>query len=104
MFGITKSLTSMPWFAGFAQFTESWSSLYNPRPLLKSILLIFDVLCRQLIDDTTLMLYTSPEPTGIIPPHSTVEVPLVITPQALEEIDAVAEFSIFGSTEPPQVS
>ena len=49
------------------------------------------------------MEYTSPQPTGIIPAHSTVEVPLVITPQALEEIDAVAEFSIFGSVEPPQV-
>ncbi len=49
----------------------------------------------------TPMLYTSPEATGIIQPHSTAEIPLVIMPKALEEIESVAEFSIFGSNEPP---
>ena len=44
------------------------------------------VLSCQLIEETTTMEYTSPQPTGIIPAHSTVEVPLVITPQALEKL------------------
>lgn len=50
------------------------------------------------------MLFSSPEPTGILPPHTTRRVPLVITPQGLEELETFAEFSIFGSMEPPLVS
>lgn len=56
------------------------------------------------MDETTALLYSSPKPNGIIPAQSTAEVPMVITPRALEEIDTVAEFSIFGSVQPPLVS
>ncbi|XP_033116735.1 hydrocephalus-inducing protein homolog isoform X2 [Anneissia japonica] len=55
----------------------------------------------QVIGDLSTILYTSPEPTGIIQPHSVIDIPLVITPQGLEELEAVAEFSIFGSSELP---
>ncbi|XP_033625714.1 hydrocephalus-inducing protein homolog [Asterias rubens] len=55
----------------------------------------------QEVEDFSPMLYTSPEATGIIQPHSTAEIPLVIMPKALEEIESLAEFSIFGSNEPP---
>ena len=41
---------------------------------------------------------------GIIPAHSTCEVPLVITPQGLEELETFALMQIFGSPEPPLVS
>ncbi|XP_071959113.1 hydrocephalus-inducing protein homolog isoform X2 [Antedon mediterranea] len=55
----------------------------------------------QVMDDLTAILYTSPEPTGIIHPHSVSKVPLVIKPQGLEELEAIAEFGIFGSSESP---
>jgi hypothetical protein len=36
---------------------------------------------------------------GIIPPHNVVEVPLVITPQGLEELEVMSTIHIFGSME-----
>ena len=41
---------------------------------------------------------------GIIQPHSVMDVPLVITPQGLEELEIVAQLMIFGSPDPPLVS
>ncbi|PIK52781.1 putative hydrocephalus-inducing protein-like [Apostichopus japonicus] len=55
----------------------------------------------QEVDETTALLYSSPQPSGIIPAQSTAEIAMVITPRALEEIDTLAEFSIFGSIQPP---
>ncbi|XP_077982980.1 hydrocephalus-inducing protein homolog isoform X2 [Glandiceps talaboti] len=60
----------------------------------------YDVLPQE-TDEMTPILYSSPQPHGIIQPHSIVEVPLVITPQALEELDIQSYFKIFGSFEPP---
>ena len=34
-------------------------------------------------------------------PHSVLDIPIVITPQLVEEQEVAAYFSIFGSTEPP---
>ncbi len=41
---------------------------------------------------------------GIIEAHSILDVPLVITPQGLEELEILAQLSIFGSPDPPLVS
>ena len=57
----------------------------------------------QHLDATIPILYTSPQPKGIIPPYSTLEVPVVITPQGLEELDVMTQFLIFGSPDPPLV-
>ena len=40
---------------------------------------------------------------GIIEPQSTCDVPLVITPQGLEELETTARFIIFGNSESPLV-
>lgn len=40
--------------------------------------------------------YTSPNPKAVIEPHSTVEIPLIVTPQELEEICLLSSFMIFG--------
>ena len=47
-----------------------------------------------------IFLYTQ----GIIEPHSVMEVPLVITPQGIEELETTCYFSIFGSPDPSMVS
>nr|XP_006823299.1 PREDICTED: hydrocephalus-inducing protein homolog [Saccoglossus kowalevskii] len=60
----------------------------------------YDLLPQE-VDDLSPILYNSPVPSGIIAPHSVVEVPVVITPQALEELDINSFFKIFGSIEPP---
>ncbi|CAD5117498.1 DgyrCDS6267 [Dimorphilus gyrociliatus] len=40
--------------------------------------------------------YTSPNPKAVIEPHTTVEIPLIVTPQELEEICVISNFMIFG--------
>ncbi|CAH1779299.1 unnamed protein product [Owenia fusiformis] len=55
----------------------------------------------QQIDSSTPILYNSPLAKGIIEPHLVLEVPLVITPQHLEELGVTAYFGIFGSSEAP---
>lgn len=61
-------------------------------------------LVTQHVDEFTPILYTSPQPKGIIEAHAIMEVPLIITPQALEEIETTAFFVIFGNPEAPLVS
>ena len=58
----------------------------------------------QHMDETVPILYTSPKPKGIIPPNKMIQVPLVITPQAIGNISVSVLFMIFGSPDPPLVS
>ena len=58
----------------------------------------------QEVDEFTPIVYSSPQPKGIIEPHAIMEVPLVITPQGLEELEITAHFAIFGNPEVPVVS
>ncbi|XP_009881567.1 PREDICTED: hydrocephalus-inducing protein homolog [Charadrius vociferus] len=46
-------------------------------------------------------LCSSPVPCGIIPPHSSVEVPFTLEAQVLGEQDTVARVAVFGSKESP---
>jgi len=41
---------------------------------------------------------------GILEKHSVTEVPLIITPQRLEEMEITSQFVIFGRPEMPLVS
>lgn len=50
------------------------------------------------------MRYSSPVPCGIIPPHSSAEVPFTLEAQVLGEQDTVARVAVFGSEESPLVS
>ncbi|KAM6325117.1 LOW QUALITY PROTEIN: hydrocephalus-inducing protein homolog [Podargus strigoides] len=45
--------------------------------------------------------YSSPLPCGVIWPHSTVEVPLILESQVMGKKHAVAHVAVFGSEEPP---
>ncbi|XP_071670318.1 hydrocephalus-inducing protein homolog isoform X2 [Patagioenas fasciata] len=45
--------------------------------------------------------YSSPAPCGVIQPHSSVEVPLVLEAQRIGEQDTVVHVAIFGSEESP---
>ncbi|NXA22511.1 HYDIN protein, partial [Ibidorhyncha struthersii] len=45
--------------------------------------------------------YSSPVPCGVVPPHSSVEVPLTLEAQVLGEQDTVAHVAVFGSKESP---
>ncbi|EMP25540.1 Hydrocephalus-inducing protein like protein [Chelonia mydas] len=47
------------------------------------------------------VLYSSPRPCGIIQPHSTVEIPLVLEAQVTGQQDTVASIAMFGSEESP---
>ncbi|XP_068693384.1 hydrocephalus-inducing protein homolog [Montipora foliosa] len=58
-------------------------------------------LLSQVVEDVTPILYSSPEPKGIIQPHSVKEIPLHITAECLEEVTSVAYFMIFGSSDAP---
>ncbi|XP_053402100.1 hydrocephalus-inducing protein homolog isoform X11 [Mercenaria mercenaria] len=58
-------------------------------------------LVQQVIAMDTPITYKSPQPKGIVDPHSVLDVPLIIEAQALEEQDVVAHVSIFGSPDPP---
>lgn len=61
-------------------------------------------LLSQHMDKMTPILYTSPKPKGVVLPNTVLDVPLVITPQGLEELDVIAQFVVFGCPEPPLVS
>ncbi len=41
---------------------------------------------------------------GLIEPHTLLDVPLVITPQGLQELETIAQLIVFGSPDPPLVS
>ena len=41
---------------------------------------------------------------GIVEPHSVLDVPMIITPQGLEELQVTAHVMVFGSADVPLVS
>ncbi|MGH0168093.1 UNVERIFIED_CONTAM: hypothetical protein FKN15_053855 [Acipenser sinensis] len=55
----------------------------------------------QVYEETSALLYSSPQPRGIIEPHSTLEIPLVLQAALVGRLDAMAEFAVFGSDYPP---
>ncbi|XP_013405663.1 hydrocephalus-inducing protein [Lingula anatina] len=60
----------------------------------------YELLVQQ-VDEMTTIFYHSPQPKGILAPNSVMDVPLIIEPQGLEELECVALFLIFGSGEVP---
>uniref|UniRef100_H2ZTJ9 Uncharacterized protein n=1 Tax=Latimeria chalumnae TaxID=7897 RepID=H2ZTJ9_LATCH len=52
-------------------------------------------------EENLAVLFSGPQPRGIIEPHFIQAVPLVVDVQYLGEQDAVAKVAIFGSEEPP---
>ncbi|XP_042636791.1 hydrocephalus-inducing protein homolog [Orycteropus afer afer] len=55
----------------------------------------------QVCEDTPPVLLSSPAPCGIIPPHSTVDIPLALETQVIGEVTTVVYISTFGSQDPP---
>ncbi|XP_078527074.1 hydrocephalus-inducing protein homolog isoform X2 [Lissotriton helveticus] len=50
--------------------------------------------------ENPLVLYSSPIPRGIIEPHSTAEIPLVVEAQVTGELNIKAHIAVFGQKEP----
>ncbi|MGH0129444.1 UNVERIFIED_CONTAM: hypothetical protein FKN15_002207 [Acipenser sinensis] len=57
----------------------------------------------QVYEENSALLYSSPQPRGIIEPHSTLEIPLVLQAALVGRLDAMAEVAVFGSEDPPLV-
>ncbi|XP_015443273.1 hydrocephalus-inducing protein homolog isoform X1 [Pteropus alecto] len=57
----------------------------------------------QVYEDAPAVLLSSPRPSGIIPPRSTVHIPLALETQVTGEHRSTVYISIFGSQEPPMV-
>ncbi|MGH0142284.1 UNVERIFIED_CONTAM: hypothetical protein FKN15_002866 [Acipenser sinensis] len=55
----------------------------------------------QVYEENSALLYSSPQPRGIIEPHSTLEIPLVLQAALVGRLDAMAEVAVFGSENPP---
>ncbi|XP_033896012.3 hydrocephalus-inducing protein-like [Acipenser ruthenus] len=55
----------------------------------------------QVYEENSALLYSSPQPRGIIEPHSTLEIPLVLQAALVGRLDVVAEVVVFGSEDPP---
>ncbi|XP_065519892.1 hydrocephalus-inducing protein homolog, partial [Lathamus discolor] len=51
--------------------------------------------------DAAAVWYSSPEPRGIIQPHSSVEIPFTLEVQVMGKQDTVARVAVFGSKESP---
>ncbi|XP_004431871.1 PREDICTED: hydrocephalus-inducing protein homolog [Ceratotherium simum simum] len=57
----------------------------------------------QVCENAPAVLLSSPTPCGIIPPHSTVDIPLALETQVTGEYRSTVYISTFGSREPPMV-
>lgn len=57
----------------------------------------------QIYEDLPAVLLSSAAPCGIIPPHSTVHIPLALETQIPGKCKAIVYISIFGSQDPPMV-
>uniref|UniRef100_H2YKD6 Uncharacterized protein n=1 Tax=Ciona savignyi TaxID=51511 RepID=H2YKD6_CIOSA len=55
----------------------------------------------QIREELTSVVYGSSTPRGLIEPHSEVDVSILIQAQDLDEQEVTAQFSIFGSPDPP---
>ena len=61
------------------------------------------LLSHQVYQDAPAVLLSSPTPCGVIPPHSTVHIPLALETQVLGEYRSTVYISTFGSQDPPMV-
>ncbi|XP_039707976.1 hydrocephalus-inducing protein homolog isoform X13 [Pteropus medius] len=57
----------------------------------------------QVYEDAPAVLLSSPRPSGIIPPRSTIHIPLALETQVTGEHRSTVYISIFGSQDPPMV-
>ncbi|XP_077612463.1 hydrocephalus-inducing protein homolog [Crocuta crocuta] len=57
----------------------------------------------QVHEDMPAVLLSSPTPCGVIPPHSTVHIPLALETQVTGEYRSIVYISTFGSPDPPMV-
>ncbi|XP_049719569.1 hydrocephalus-inducing protein homolog isoform X3 [Elephas maximus indicus] len=55
----------------------------------------------QLYEDVPAVLLSSPNPCGVIPPHSTMDIPLALETQVPGEHKSIVYISTFGSQDPP---
>lgn len=60
-------------------------------------------LSQQVYGDKPAVLLSSPTPCGVIPPHSTVHIPLALETQVTGEYRSTVYISTFGSPDPPMV-
>lgn len=60
-------------------------------------------LSHQVHEHAPAVLLSSPSPCGIIPPHSTVHIPLALETQVTGECRSTVYISTFGSQDPPMV-
>ncbi|XP_035275425.1 hydrocephalus-inducing protein homolog [Anguilla anguilla] len=58
-------------------------------------------LLSQEYEESPSVLYSSPHPRGILPPLSSVELPLVLQAKAVRHLQVTARIALFGSQEPP---
>lgn len=68
------------------------------------LLILLASLPHQVYQDVPAVLLSSPTPCGIIPPHSTVHIPLTLETQVPGEYRSTVYISTFGSQDPPMVS
>uniref|UniRef100_A0A8C9JFG5 HYDIN axonemal central pair apparatus protein n=1 Tax=Panthera tigris altaica TaxID=74533 RepID=A0A8C9JFG5_PANTA len=57
----------------------------------------------QVHEDMPAVLLSSPIPCGVIPPHSTIHIPLALETQVTGEYRSIVYISTFGSPDPPMV-
>ncbi|XP_044902281.1 hydrocephalus-inducing protein homolog isoform X9 [Felis catus] len=57
----------------------------------------------QVHEDMPAVLLSSPTPCGVIPPHSTIHIPLALETQVTGEYRSIVYISTFGSPDPPMV-
>ncbi|KAJ8247378.1 hypothetical protein GJAV_G00245700 [Gymnothorax javanicus] len=58
-------------------------------------------LLSQEYEENPSVLYSSPHPRGVLPPHSSVELPLILQAKAVRHLLVTAHIAVFGSEEPP---
>ena len=68
------------------------------------LLILLASLPHQVYQDVPAVLLSRPTPCGIIPPHSTVHIPLTLETQVTGEYRSTVYISTFGSQDPPMVS
>ena len=58
----------------------------------------------KVVEELTALTYGSSVPRGLIEPHSSVDVPILVQVHEVGEQEATAHFSVFGSSDPAMVS
>lgn len=58
----------------------------------------------QKYEENPSLLYSAPQPRGVIQPYSTEQIPLVLQPKAVGQLQLTAFIAILGQQDPPLVS